>query len=124
MPMNAFLLQDIPADVAEYAARTARRARRGVNEVLVDMLARAIAVEEQAHAIDAVDQVGRVLPVEPVDPVESFDRIDPVESFDSVGAPDTVGSERPVPTAEPLAMDPESVALREAMLAAQSIPRG
>ena len=138
MPMNAFLLQDIPVDVAEYAGRVARSARRGMNEVLVEMLARAIALEEQVRAAAAAPAptpavapanlrsesgaTGTAASESPAATAESLVAPEPIaEAAAEAAAPTTA----PPPPVEPAEVDdPESLTLREAMLAAQSIPSG
>lgn len=108
MPMTAFLLQDIPPDVAAYATRTARSSRRDMNGVLVDMLVRAASQDPAAAA-----------------PAPAL------TSVPAAVAPTTAAS-APVPALVPLAANAlpdgtardESLAVREAMQAAQSIPTG
>lgn len=106
MPMTAFLLQDIPADVADYASRMARSTRRDMNAVLVEMLARAAASPPMAPA--------------------SAPALTPVPSSQVV--PDPVALSTPVAAAPAATFrddgSSESLALLEAMQAAQSIPSG
>lgn len=101
MPMTAFLLQGIPAQVAEYASREARTTRRALNDVLLEMLGRAAA--QAAPSAAAVPLTPSVAAAQPM----------PTPSSASVP-----------PAATVCDAEPEALPLLEAMQAAQFIPSG